>query len=192
MPTSAIFSLFAAVVSFGVLVPLWKGLDFLDPAMVLFYGLLSMVLAGPLTPPQSSRRTALNRGCIAGAISIMITLQALLTVNIRTGFRRLLLPPTVIVVWSFALSVLAGVLLALLTAWASAGNSGGQRYIRFGFLLSLLALVAFARFAPAEIRSLVEEYMTEEGLARIGAILSFGLLAIDTLLWTILGKKLPA
>jgi hypothetical protein len=192
MPTSAILPLFAAVVSFGVLVPVWKGLDFLDPAMVLFYGLLSMVLAGPLTPPQSSRRATLNGAFMAGAISIMITIQALLTVNLRAGFRRLLLPPAAILVWSFALSILAALFLAFLITLASSGSSSGQHYIRFGFLLSLLALVAFARFAPAEIRSYVEENMTEEGLARIGAFLSLGLLVADTLLWIILRKKLPA
>src|SRR5438445_2203858 len=106
MPRSAIIPLFTAVLSFGVLVPEWKGLDFLDPAMILFYGLLSTILAGPLTPLRSSRRATLNGAFLAGAISIMITIQALLTVNISAGLRHLLLPPTQILVWSFALSIL--------------------------------------------------------------------------------------
>lgn len=156
--------------------------------MVLFYGLLSLVLIGPLLPPQPSRDAALKGAYLAGALSIMMTLQALLTVNIRAGLQHLLLPAAWILAGSFALSLLAAVFLALLTAWASSGRFAGRRYIRLGFLLILAALVSFVRFAPPGIRSYVGEQINDGGLARIAAFLCSGLLALDAALWVLVGK----
>jgi hypothetical protein len=190
MKRSTIVSFLVAVFGFGILVPWWKGLDFLDASILLASTAVSLVFVAPMVAssfePQHAGRQVLRAAAFAWVIALLILVNGIATVNIRHWLGQLVLPPAGILFGSLLLNLTGGLFLGLVTA-ESVLRTGkpdlAVRNVRIGFFLILALLVFLARFASPALRSRFDEMMTADGLLRIVLSLSGGMAVLSALLW---------
>lgn len=190
MKRSAVVSFWVAVFGFGILVPWWKGLDFLDAPILLASSAVSLVFVAPMVASSFKREHAgdqiLRVVRFAWLIALLILVNGIATVNMRHWLGQLLLPPAGILIGGLLLNLAGGFFLGLVTAEAALRTgkpASGVRNIRIGFFLMLAALVFLARYAPPTLLSRFDEMMTNEGLLRIVFSLCGGLALLSALLW---------
>lgn len=190
MKRSSVVSFLVAVFGFGILLPWWKGLDFLDAVILLASSVVSLVFVAPMIASSfQSKHVGGQIVRVAGfawLIALLILLNGIATVNIRHWMGQLLLPPAGILVGGLLLNLTGGFFLGLVTAEAALRTgkpTSGVRNIRIGFFLILASLVFLARYAPPSLRSRFDEMMTTEGLLRIVFSLSAGMALLSALLW---------
>ena len=190
MKRSSVVSFLVAVFGFGILLPWWKGLDFLDAVILLASSVVSLVFVAPMIAssfnPKHVGGQILRVAGFAWLIALLILLNGIATVNIRHWMGQLLLPPAGILVGGLLLNLTGGFFLGLVTAEAAVRtgkSTSGVRNIRIGFFLILASLVFLARYAPPSLRSRFDEMMTTEGLLRIVFSLSAGMVLLSALLW---------
>jgi hypothetical protein len=138
----------ALITIFGVLLPLRKGLGFLDPVMISAYACLGVLFAAPAAAmafsksrPQTMRATF---GRIAKAVgygeglALVILVAGVATVSVDR--RRLLLPELDVLAEAALLGLAGSIALALLAGWMTLRFSAsaarlGMRVIFLGLLL---------------------------------------------------------
>jgi hypothetical protein len=190
MKRSIIISFLAAVLGFGILVPWWKGFEFLDAAILLASTAVSLVFVAPMVASSFDRQHVgsqiLRVVAFAWVIALLILVNGIATVNIRHWMGQLLLPPASILFAALLLNLTAGFFIGLVTA-ESALRTGkpesGVRNVRIAFFLALASLVFVARFASPALRSRFDETMSAAGLLRIVLSLSGGMAVLSALLW---------
>jgi hypothetical protein len=187
---SAVVSFLVAVLGFGILVPWWKGLDFLDATILLASAMVSLVFVAPKVAssfkPKHVGGQILSVVGFAWLVALLILVNGIATVNMRHWLGQLLLPPAGILIGGLLLNLAGGFFLGLVTAEAALRTgkpASGVRNIRIGFFLMLAVLVFLARYASPALRSRFDEMMTTEGLLRIVFSLSGGLALLSALLW---------
>lgn len=190
MKRSSVFAFLVAVFGFGILVPWWKGLDFLDATILLASTAVSLVFVAPMIASSFKREHVggqiLRVVGFAWLVALLILVNGIATVNVRHWLGQLLLPPAGIVIGGLLLNLAGGFFLGLVTAEAGLRTgkpASGVRNIRIGFFLMLAVLVFLSRYAPPALRSRFDEMMTTEGLLRIVFSLCGGLALISALLW---------
>ena len=190
MKRSAVVSSSAAVFGFGILVPWWKDLDFLDAPILIASCSVSLVFVAPMIASSFKREHAggqiLRMAGFAWLVALLILVNGIATVNMRHWLGQLLLPPAGILIGGLLLNLAGGFFLGLVTAEAALRTgkpASGVRNIRIGFFLMLAVLVFLARYAPLALRSRFDEMMTTEGLLRIIYSLCGGLALLSALLW---------
>jgi hypothetical protein len=137
---------------FGVLLPLRKGISFLDPVMISAYACLGVLFAAPAAAiafskdrPQTMReafwRTAKAVGYGEGLAAIMLV-AGVVTVSISGG--RLLLPELDVLAEALLLGLFGSIALALLAGWMTLRfSAGAARYGMRAIFLGLLLLFLF-------------------------------------------------
>lgn len=147
----------AVLVIFGVLVPLQKGLQFLDPVILIAYACLGSVFAGPAavqafdTLPNSATEATKR---IAAAVLLGEVVVAVLLVlglgTVRLEHRGIfpLDVPTLIAGIVFGVSL--SLALASMAAWIRMTYSGSvaRSALRAAFVLLLIAFVFRSRWLP--------------------------------------------
>ncbi len=190
MKRSSVVSFLVAVFGFGILVPWWKGLDFLDATILLASSAVSLVFVAPMVAASFTREHAgsqiLRVVGFVWLIALLILVNGIATVNVRHWLGQLLLPPAGVLVGCLLLNLTGGFFLGLVTAEAALRTgkpASGVRMIRIGFFLALASLVFLARYAPPSLRSRFDDMMTSEGLLRSVFSLCGGLALLSALLW---------
>ena len=190
MKRSAVLFFLVAVFGFGILVPWWKGLDFLDATILLASSAVSLVFVAPMIALTFKREHVggqiLRVAGFAWLAALLILVNGIATVNIRHWLGQVLLPPGGILIGCLLLNLVGGLFLGLVTAEAALRTgkpASGVRNIRIGFFLMLAILVFLARYAPPALRSRFDEMMTSDGLLRVVFSLCGGLALLSALLW---------
>jgi len=190
MKRSALFSFLVAVVGFGILVPWWKGLDFLDTPVLLASAAASLVFVAPMLAGSFHREHAGGQIVrvvgFAWMIAVFILVSGIATVNIGNWLGQLLVPPAGVLFAGLLLNLVGGLFLALVTMEAGLRTgkpAAGVRNSRIGFFTIFAALVFLSRYAPPAMRSRVDEMMTTEGLTRMVFSLCGVLALLSLLLW---------
>ena len=184
-----IIAVLGAIALFGLLLPWYKGLDFLDARIVFAYACLSAVMAAPASASafataesRSLERIALIAAFGFGfAMASLVT--ALLTVNLTHWHGHALLPRTTFLGACVFLSAAAAMAVTSTSAFLSRYVSSQtiKTAFRFLFLLLIAALVYADRRTP----QFLEQAMTTSGLTRIAvecAIALFVLTAVSMVL----------
>ena len=178
------------VLAFGILVPWYKGFTFLDPRILMAYGLLAVLFVAPASAEsaaaQQSRESgesdsggsrssaaALGRIVLVVAygwgVAAVILITALVTLNLANWRGAVIAPPAAFLsavlafslMASFAVATLSGVLARRLTA------GGIKSILRFGFLVLLAAIVLSNRFLPERWQIILSDYSTRRALTRL-------------------------
>ena len=142
----------ALIAIFGVLLPLRKGISFLDPVMISAYACLGVLFAAPAAAvafskgrPQTMReafsRTAKAVGYGEGLAAIMLA-AGVATVSLSR--RRLLVPELDVLGEAGLLGLSGSIALALLAGWMTLRfSAGAARYGMRAIFLGLLLLFLF-------------------------------------------------
>jgi hypothetical protein len=189
MKRSNLIAFIVTLVLFGTLLPLWKGIDFLDPILIVVSANLSLLFVAPLvassdeTVPVRSRMGAAV--VYAVSLAVLIVVNAIATVNLTQWMGRLVMPRVSLLTGALALNAGAAIFLAVLTAvlLRRMPPERVRRTMRTVFLVVLLAYVFTLRLAPAALRDLLDENMTTEALARDTWVASGILLACAGAAW---------
>jgi hypothetical protein len=155
MSSRQIVLVLAVIGAFGVLVPYYKGLDFLDPRLIVAYACLSAVIAASSVADAFSGPEAgaafgrmLRIWLYSWGLAVLLLAIALVTVNARSWHGHPLVPPTSFLMAceciSAASSAMVVALGAVLTRRFSARTT--KTVFRTTFLLAILALVVADRY----------------------------------------------
>jgi hypothetical protein len=196
---SAIVQILFLIVGLGILVPWWKGLDFLDAMILLAYAVIPLLLVSPpaakaagIPDPRHQLRRAIG---VAWGLGLAIMLQGLLTVHLKIGFVSLVLPAMDLLFGVQLLSFSGTLFFGVLTATV-ARTTGNPEWtvtmVRVFYLGILLALAGWSRYASSELRDRMDAYFTEPNIVRIVLILSVILLSGGMILWRRLGPRTSA
>jgi len=187
---------FLAVAVFGVVVPLRQGLDFLDVMFLLAYACLPCLFAAPLVAESvATRRTlppfhgylaqVLTPAIFAFIWNMLILSSSFVAVNASNWHGRIVLPPTVILLNIVALCVGAVLCSAAATGWLSlnvATAAIAKAHSRRVFLMVLVAVLMYARLAPAAWKQNIESRLTADDISGLLLPVSAVLLLIAVLL----------
>jgi ABC-2 type transport system permease protein len=175
----------AVLVIFGVLLPWYKGFDFLDPVMIVAYcslGLLFVAPAsaeafGPAQPLTNSSDAVRRMGAVLAygwGVSVLILFTGIATVNVTHWHGSILSPPAALLTASLLFSFTACVtvigLCAILSRKLSPASVKGM--IRAVFLVVLVAIAFGRRFLGTEAQSSIDARMTTEGITQFAFIAS--------------------
>jgi hypothetical protein len=191
MRRSNIIAFLFTVASFGILVPWWKGLEFLDAVMILVSCCISLVFVAPMAADGFTGRNIRSEVVMpvtyAFVLAFLILANGLATVNIAHWFGHVLLPSVSIMIGGLVLNLVAGYFLALATVAIirrGASPEKAKKVLRTAFFGLLLIAVFVFRFSPEWIG----EQLTDEGLRRIIWSLVVLLTILDVLLWRIVQR----
>jgi len=171
----------AVVLVFGVFVPWYKGLDFLDPIMIIAYSCLGVLFAAPagadaLAPaeePQSQEsprpgllRTMATLIAYGWGITVLILAAGIGTVNAAHWRGRAIFPSGTLLLSSLLLGLTACFAVLGLSAFLlkHASPAGTKAILRTGFLVLLALLIFGSRFLPESIQSNIAAHMTTRGI----------------------------
>ena len=184
MRRSTVVSFLAAVIGFGILVPWWKGLEFLDSTVILASSAASLVFVAPMIASSFKRerigRQMLGAVGFAWVVALLILANGVAMVNLQHWLGKVVTPPAKILAASLLLNLCGAVFVTLLTMEAALRTGKpalGVRNVRIGFFLLLAVLVYLLRFAPPELSSRFDGMMSTEGLTRAVFVVS-GALAV--------------
>lgn len=149
-----------AVAIFGVLLPWMKGIDMLDPLLVLTYAALPMILAGPLALKWPAGKAIL----VAWVAGMLVLAMAIGTVN-ATHHRSFgpLLPGPKLSLAAALLSLTGAAAIAGVSKAAMRRSENPRPILRGVLLLALLGFVICQRGFP----ELLPGLLTDEGLQRL-------------------------
>lgn len=168
------------VVTFGMLVPLYKGFALLDPRIISAYACLALLFVAPASaelaakqPPETPPALLLSRiGMVVlygWALTVLILVAALVTLNLLNWRGVLIVPPwalsTALLVFSLTGSIAVATASALLARHFSA--AGVKSILRGLFLLVLLALVFSSRVLPESWQFVISDHMTRRAITRL-------------------------
>jgi hypothetical protein len=154
-PGLAVYLLLLA--GFGVLVPWQKGLDFLDPVILIAYSCLGGVFAGPAAVQMfaevpRSVRAAVERVAIATVWGEVIVLILLLTgmVTVRLTHPGVFPLDVQTLVGGVALGAALSLALSAMAAWLRLAQSPGiaRSALRGVYLALLIAFLLRSRWLP--------------------------------------------
>lgn len=147
------------VLVFGVAVPYWKGLDFLDPALLCAYACMGMVFAGPAASQAFEKRPASTVEALrwigvavafGEAISIAMLGCGLVTLY-ATRSKMLTFPPDLGgLILPEALGLALSLAIAAMAAWTAMRFSAGsaRTALRLVFMALLGAFFLRGRWLP--------------------------------------------
>ena len=201
MAKQAIFVLGFAVV-FGILVPWYRGFDFLDPVMLTAYSCLALLFVAP----ASAEAFALDRSApaISGTITrsalilaygwgiaVLVMAAGIVTVNLSHWHGYILAPPASLLISILLLSLTASLAVigacALLARAFSASAVKG--FVRLAFLV-VLSLAAFGyRLLPPHARTTLAEHMTTDAITHLALISSSVLASIGVILIALAARR---
>lgn len=169
-----IWIVLAAVVVFGILVPWYKGLDFLDPRLIVAYACLSAVFIAPAGASAfaASQRPALPTVLLLSAygfgFSVASLASGLFLVNVLHWHGRLLLPRATLLLSALFLSAAAAVCVTAMAAFLSRYLSAQaiKTLFRLAFVIVIVALIVLDRGMPEATAVM----MTTSGITRIALI----------------------
>lgn len=185
------------VIAFGILVPVYKGVGFLDPRIIAAYACLALLFVAPasaeLAGAQGKDAAAwaiLARIAIIVAwgwgITVVILATAIVTLNLMArrggGFAA---PPMNFLVPVLVFSLSASVAIALLGAVLARRFSAPRvkNLLRTAFLLILLALAFGSRVLPESVTlAIFDRFSTRRALAHLAWQASAGFAALAALL----------
>ncbi len=168
------------VVAFGILVPWYKGLAFLQPWTIVAYACLALLFVAPaaaefwaVNPRPASPGAILGR--IAAVVSFgwgiafVILATAIVTLNVSNSSGKFVIPQQQLclaaLLFSLTASIAVAVSGALLARRLSA--TGVKNIIRFAFLLLLLGLAFGTRFLPERLQILLSDYSTRRAITSL-------------------------
>jgi hypothetical protein len=169
------------VVAFGILVPLYKGLGFLDSRIVAAYACLALLFVAPASaelaaahgkgapPPVIVGRIALIVAWGWG-VTVLILATAIVTLNLIARGPGVLAPPwgflAAVLTFSLSASIAVAVLGAVLTRRFSATSV--KNILRIGFLVILLAMIFGSRVLPERMQlEILDHFNTRSALTRL-------------------------
>ncbi len=195
---SILINLMVSVI-FGILIPWYKGFDFLDPVMVSAYAFLSLLFVTPATSEamaagdrvQSWTRlmAKLFAAALYGwAISVVILLLGLITVNAANWLGYPVVPDRQLLLAVLFASLLGSIFVA------SAGGAAAilfsaptaKTILRFGFLGVLLLFLLLTRFGPEAWQAAFTKQLTDSGIIRLALIASAVFAILDIALMAVL------
>jgi hypothetical protein len=166
----------AVVLVFGILVPYYKGLEFLDPVVILVYACMSLLFVVrasaeifAATEPVARAEITSRFGMILAygwGTTVMMLLSGIVTVNVTHWHGHVLLPSSALLGSAVLLSLIATVAVISGTALLArrVGAQSAKSLLRVSFLL-LLLLGAFGfRYLPADWRATIDRHTTTAGL----------------------------
>ena len=161
----------------GYFLPSRMGFDFLDPVNIAGYAALAPVFAAARI---GESRRATWTATLFGVASILAALAlALITLNQRYRFGRVLIPEPFVLLaalaFAFAASYFAAVLGARLLARGWSAPSA-KAALRRSVLLFLLVLLLGGRLLPPEWKTALGGLLTDQGIVYLllGATVVFG------------------
>ena len=164
------------VLVFGVLVPYYKGLEFLDPVVILVYACMSLLFVIPASADMFAANQPIARAEMTHQLgmilaygwgtTVLMLISGIVTVNLANWHGRVLAPSTALLGSAVLLSLIATMAVisgtALLARRMGAGSA--KSLLRISFLI-LLLLGAFGfRYLPPDWRMLIDRHMTTPGL----------------------------
>jgi len=185
------------VLGFGILVPLYKGMAFLDPRIVAAYGCIALLFVAPASAESfagteivDSPRAAFSRlAFLVGfgwGVTVLVLVTAFATINVANWHGELIKPQSElfasVLVCSLAAAAAVGAASAVLARMLTASLVKG--ILRIGFLAVLLAF-AFSQRLPDAWQIALAEHSTRRAITRLGweiaaicAVLAGGLLVL--------------
>jgi hypothetical protein len=160
MPPRQIFLNLVIVGAFGVLVPMYQGLNFVyDPRLIVAYSLMSAVIAAAsVADAFSSAASGTAHGKMlrvwlySWGLAVLLLVAALVTVNVRSWQDRVLLPdPASFLIACECISATASAVVVALGAVLTRRFSPGatKTVFRTVFLAAILAVVVANRYGAA-------------------------------------------
>lgn len=136
--------------AFGVLVPFYKGIGFLDRRLIIAYACLAAVIAGPTAADAFSTeggRNALAKmvriWLISWGFAVFVLALALVTVNLTNRHRQLLLPRVSFLIAAECLSMTTAAALTALGAILAGRFSATTATAVFRTLFLVVIVVLF-------------------------------------------------
>ena len=169
------------VIAFGILLPIYKGVGFLDPRILAAYACLAFLFVAPASAELAAAGTAGLPGRIAiivawgWGVTVLILATAIVTLNIlnpggaprRGGFTA---PPLEFLASILAFSLSASIAIAMLGAVLARRFSatGVKNILRTAFLVVLLALAFGSRFLPESVTlAIFDRFNTRRALTHL-------------------------
>ncbi len=168
------------VLTFGILVPWYKGFAFLDARILSAYACLALLFVAPastelpsLQQQERSPSSLLARiAIIVGygwALTVLIFITALVTLNLTNRRGTIITPPwalcAALLVFSLAGSWAVAILGAVLARRYS--PRGAKSVLRVLFLLVLLVLVSSSRVLPESWQIVLADHATRRAITRL-------------------------
>jgi hypothetical protein len=180
------------VALFGILVPWYKGYDFLDPILLAAYFCLPLVLVAPmaadaLAGSADSVLATVSRALLVAlygcALGMVIIAAGVMTVNLATWHGRLLLPGAAFLAAGVSFSAAASLGAVIVTGSLAHvfSPATAKTILRLLFLAALVVMVLLARGASPAWTGAFWRHMTSLELTRIGFYAGAGLAVTDAL-----------
>src|SRR6476620_8562955 len=117
MKRSTVVSFLIAVIGFGILVPWWKGIEFLDSTVILASAVASLVFVAPMIASSFDKERIGSQviGAVGFAwiVAAVILANGVATVNMRHWLGKVVTPPAKILAVSLLLNLCSGLFIAL-------------------------------------------------------------------------------
>lgn len=182
------------VVAFGILVPLYKGVGFLDPRIMAAYACLALLFVAPASadlavPEGAGAPQAAIFGKIAlivawgWGITLLILGSAIVTLNLMARRSGFFVPPAGFLAAILTFSLVASIAIAALGALMARRFSSAQvkTILRTAFLAILLLLIFGSRVLPEKIQlEILDRFATRRALTALAWELSavFAVIAV--------------
>jgi hypothetical protein len=191
----------AVVVAFGILVPLYKGVGFLDARIIAAYGCLALLFVAPASAELTDGPLSLILGRIAIIVAwgwgttVLILAAAIVTLNVASNvvLRRggFVAPPLDFLAAVLVFSLTSSVAIAELGAALARRFSPAQvkSILRAGFLIVLLGLAFGSRVLSESVTlEFFDRLATRRALTHLAWEASVGFAAVAVLLLLVLWK----
>lgn len=180
MARQALVILFV-VIAFGILVPIYKGLGFLDPRIIAAYACLALLFVAPASAElagtqgrDAAASAVLARIAIIVAwgwgITVLILATAIVTLNVMSRRGGFVSPPAEFLAAILTFSLSASVAVAMLSSVLARRFSAAQvkNILRAAFLIVLLMLAFGSRFLPESVTlALFDRFSTRRALTHL-------------------------
>ena len=168
------------VVSFGILVPWYKGFTLLQPWVLTAYACVSVLFVAPAaaefwtaTPAPATKRSVLARLAVlvgyAWGVAVLILITALVTLNVANWTGKFITPPQSLCAAVLVLSLIASATVATLSALLARRLSAAtvKAILRAVFLLILAVLAFGQRLLPDRWVILLSDLSTRRAMTRL-------------------------
>ncbi|HZU24382.1 MAG TPA: hypothetical protein VFA04_02615 [Bryobacteraceae bacterium] len=188
----------AIIVLFGIVLPLSKGINFLDPLILSGCLVLSLVIVGPAAassfsgPQPTDGPAALRRlGVVvlyAWALGDAVLAAGVMTVNLSGHYRHMFMLSGSFLLAALACSAAATIFIGIVSALTARRYSAtaARNALRFVFLGIVLFLFAMARFSGPEWLQNMHAWCTVPHLRKFFAFAAIGLAIADAPLAAVL------
>jgi hypothetical protein len=196
----------AVVIAFGILVPIYKGLGFLDSRIIAAYACLALLFVAPASAELAGAqgKDAVTSAILARiaiivawswGITLLILATAIVTLNVMIRRGGFLAPPTEFLAALLTFSLSASIAIAMLSAVLARRFSAVQvkTILRSAFLIVLLALAFGSRVLPESITLAVfDRFSTRRALTHLAWDASAVCAGAAVVLLLLLFKTRPA